>query len=35
VLDAPEDEKVLGRVAVEVKDLCKQFPLYAKRLSRM
>jgi glycine hydroxymethyltransferase len=35
VLEAPEDEKVLGRVAVEVKDLCKQFPLYAKRLSRM
>jgi glycine hydroxymethyltransferase len=35
VLEAPEDEKVHGRVAVEVKDLCKQFPLYAKRLSRM
>jgi glycine hydroxymethyltransferase len=35
VLEAPEDEKVLGRVAVEVKDLCKQYPLYAKRLSRM
>jgi len=28
VLDAPSDETVLSRVRGEVKDLCRQFPLY-------
>jgi len=28
VLDAPADEKVLKRVAVEVKKLCAKFPVY-------
>ncbi|HEY3452213.1 MAG TPA: serine hydroxymethyltransferase [Myxococcales bacterium] len=28
VLEHPEDEKVAARVAGQVKDLCKQFPLY-------
>ncbi|GAC1594180.1 MAG: serine hydroxymethyltransferase [Myxococcales bacterium] len=35
VLDAPEDAAVASRVAGEVKDLCKQFPLYQKRLARL
>jgi glycine hydroxymethyltransferase len=34
VLDAPEDAAVATRVAGEVKDLCKQFPLYQARLAR-
>jgi glycine hydroxymethyltransferase len=29
VLDAPGDEAVLGRVRGEVKELCRQFPMYA------
>jgi glycine hydroxymethyltransferase len=28
VLDAPQDEKVLKRVATEVQDLCRKFPVY-------
>ena len=28
VLDAPEDEQVIGRVAREVQALCKKFPVY-------
>jgi glycine hydroxymethyltransferase len=32
VLDAPEDTRVHEAVRGEVRDLCKQFPLYAKRL---
>jgi glycine hydroxymethyltransferase len=35
VLDAPEDVAVATRVAGEVKDLCKQFPLYQRRLARL
>ena len=31
VLDAPTDEKVLAKVRGEVKDLCKQFPMYEDR----
>ena len=31
VLDAPTDEKVLAKVRAEVKDLCKQFPMYEDR----
>ena len=31
VLDAPADEKVLAKVRAEVKDLCKQFPMYEDR----
>jgi glycine hydroxymethyltransferase len=31
VLDAPADEKVLAKVRGEVKDLCKQFPMYEDR----
>ncbi len=27
-LDAPDDEAVLGRIRSEVKELCRQFPLY-------
>jgi glycine hydroxymethyltransferase len=34
VLEAPEDAAVATRVAGEVKDLCKQFPLYQQRLAR-
>jgi glycine hydroxymethyltransferase len=34
VLEAPEDTAVAARVAGEVKDLCKQFPLYQQRLAR-
>jgi len=30
-LDAPTDEQALARVHGEVKDLCKQFPMYADR----
>jgi glycine hydroxymethyltransferase len=30
-LDAPGDDQVLARVHGEVKDLCKQFPMYADR----
>jgi hypothetical protein len=28
VLDAPADEKVLKRVAAEVKKLCAKYPVY-------
>jgi glycine hydroxymethyltransferase len=31
VLDAPTDEKVLAKVRGEVRDLCKQFPMYLDR----
>jgi glycine hydroxymethyltransferase len=31
VLDAPADEKSIARVRGEVKDLCKQFPMYEDR----
>jgi len=31
VLDAPTDEKVLAKIRAEVKDLCKQFPMYEDR----
>jgi glycine hydroxymethyltransferase len=31
VLDAPTDEKVLAKIRGEVKDLCKQFPMYEDR----
>ncbi len=31
VLDAPTDEALLGKVRGEVKDLCKQFPMYEDR----
>jgi glycine hydroxymethyltransferase len=31
VLDAPTDEAVLAKVRGEVKDLCKQFPMYEDR----
>jgi len=31
VLDAPADEAVLAKVRGEVKDLCKQFPMYEDR----
>jgi len=34
VLEAPEDAAVHERVRGEVRDLCRQFPLYAKRLAR-
>jgi glycine hydroxymethyltransferase len=34
VLSAPEDAAVSERVRGEVKDLCKQFPLYRKRIGR-
>jgi len=30
VLDAPADEKVLKRVAIEVKRLCSKFPVYGQ-----
>jgi glycine hydroxymethyltransferase len=33
VLDAPEDGKVIERVRGEVRELCRQFPLYAKQLA--
>ena len=32
VLDAPADEKVLGTVRGEVRELCAQFPMYQDRL---
>jgi glycine hydroxymethyltransferase len=31
VLDAPTDERILAKVRGEVKDLCKQFPMYEDR----
>jgi glycine hydroxymethyltransferase len=31
VLDAPTDEQVLAKIRGEVKDLCKQFPMYEDR----
>jgi glycine hydroxymethyltransferase len=31
VLDAPADERVLAKVRGEVKDLCRQFPMYEDR----
>jgi glycine hydroxymethyltransferase len=31
VLDAPADERILAKVRAEVKDLCKQFPMYEDR----
>jgi glycine hydroxymethyltransferase len=31
VLDAPTDEAVLVKVRGEVRDLCKQFPMYEDR----
>jgi glycine hydroxymethyltransferase len=31
VLDAPGDEKVLAKIRGEVKDLCRQFPMYQDR----
>ncbi len=34
VLEAPENAAVHERVRGEVRDLCRQFPLYAKRLAR-
>jgi len=34
VLDAPEDAAVHERVRGEVRELCRQFPLYAKRLGQ-
>ena len=34
VLDAPDDAAVATRVRGEVKELCQQFPLYARRLQR-
>src|SRR3989440_76386 len=34
VLDAPEDAAVHERVRGEVRELCRQFPLYAKRLAQ-
>ena len=33
VLDAPEDAHVIDTVRGEVRDLCRQYPLYAKRLA--
>ncbi len=32
VLDSPADEKVLAKVRGEVRDLCKQFPMYQDRM---
>ena len=34
VLDAPEDAGVQEKVRGEVRELCRQFPLYAKRLGQ-
>jgi glycine hydroxymethyltransferase len=31
-LDAPADEAVLAKVRGDVKDLCKQFPMYEDRI---
>jgi glycine hydroxymethyltransferase len=31
VLDSSADEKVLAKVRGEVRDLCKQFPMYVDR----
>ncbi len=31
-LDAPGDEKVLGKIRSEVRDLCQRFPLYPDRI---
>ena len=33
VLDAPDDEHVIEKVRGEVRELCRQYPLYAKRLA--
>ncbi|MNC86229.1 Serine hydroxymethyltransferase [compost metagenome] len=30
VLEAPQDEKTIARVAAEVKRLCEQFPVYGR-----
>jgi glycine hydroxymethyltransferase len=31
VLDAPDDDRVIGMVRSEVEELCRRFPLYAER----